>query len=323
MDILSEINKVFDIEINELENVKESLNESLVEVIHAVNDCKGKVVLCGMGKPGHIAHKISATMSSLGIHSYVLHPGEAMHGDLGTLSKDDIIIFISNSGETMELCTILPNIKMMEIPIVAITSNPKSTLAEYADYKIILPEMKEACTLDLAPTSSTTAALVLGDAIAVVVSEMRSFKKENFALFHPAGSLGRKLTTRVDDIMAKDQDAPKVLIHSKIPDAIVELCRTGLGAVVIVDEEDYMKGLITDGDLKRYLQKKVDVYNLQVDDVMTKTPVYTYANKLAVDALKLMENRERQLSVLPVLDNENKVVGLVRNHDIIKLGIFV
>ena len=276
MDILTEVKKVFNTEIQELNRVEKTLNTSIVNVINAVNDCTGKVVLCGMGKPGHIARKISASMSSLGIHSYVLHPGEAMHGDLGTLSPNDIIIFISNSGETLEICSILPNVKMIGVPIVAITSNPNSTLAEYADYLIALPEMREACALNLAPTSSTTAALVVGDAIAVVVSEMRKFKRENFAFFHPAGALGKKLTAKVGNIMAKGNELPVVLLHSDLSKAIVEMCRMGLGAVVVADEQRNMCGLITDGDLKRYLERKMDVYNLCVDDVMTLKPVYTY-----------------------------------------------
>lgn len=322
-DILTEVKNVFHTEIHELKRVEDSLDESVVDVIHAVNDCNGKVVVCGMGKPGHIAKKIAASMSSLGIHSYVLHPGEAMHGDLGTLSAEDIILFISNSGETAEICSILPNIRMIGTPMVAITSNRNSTLAQYADYVICLPEMKEACALELAPTSSTTAALVIGDAIAVVVSEMRRFKRENFALYHPAGALGKKLTTRVSDIMHEKEELPLVSTHTNMQRAIVEMCRTGLGAVIVADEERNMRGLITDGDLKRYLEKQIDVYHVKVEAVMTEAPVYTYQHVLAVEALRLMESREKQLSVLPVLDDEHKVVGLVRNHDIIRLGIFL
>ena len=323
MDILAEVKKVFDIEMHELSKVEQTLNDNIVEVIHAINACEGKIVLCGMGKPGHIARKIAASMSSLGIHAYVLHPGEAMHGDLGTLSSKDIVLIISNSGETLEICSILPNIRMIGAPIVAITSHRESTLAQYADYLLCLPIMQEACSLNLAPTSSTTAALVIGDAIAVVVSEMRKFRKENFALYHPAGALGKKLTIKVDDIMVKGEEVPKILIHSNMERAIVEMCRTGLGAVIIIDSDDHMCGLISDGDLKRYLEKKIDVYNMNVEEVMTKKPIYTYQNILAVEALKMMENREKQISVLPVLDQEEKVIGLIRNHDIIKLGIFI
>ncbi len=322
-DILAEVKRVFDIELEELRKVEEVLDEDIVRVIRAVNDCKGKVVVCGMGKPGHIAGKISASMSSMGIPSYTLHPGEAMHGDLGTLSSRDIILFISNSGETMEICSILPNIRMIGAAIVAITSNRMSTLAQYADYLVCLPDMKEAGELQLAPTSSTTAALVVGDAIAVVVSKMRKFRKENFALFHPSGALGRRLTLRVCDIMHREEMLPLVSVNDSMNGAIVEMCRTGLGAVIVVDGERHMLGLITDGDLKRYMERKINVYQVGVREVMTLKPVYTHEGVLAVEALKQMEDRPKQLSVLPVLDSEDCVVGLIRNHDIIRLGIFL
>lgn len=323
MDILNEVKKVFDIETHELMRVEEDLGESIVEVVQMINECTGKVVLCGMGKPGHIARKISATMSSLGISSYVLHPGEAMHGDLGTLDKNDIIIIISNSGETSEICRIIPNIRYIGTKIVAITSHADSTLALYADHIILLPVMHEAHDLNLAPTSSTTAALVVGDAIAVVVSKLRGFRKNDFALFHPAGALGRKLTTKVKDIMAYGDELPYVKEGSNMEITILNMCKTGLGAVIVVDDDMNMKGLVTDGDLKRYLMLHWDIYEKRVDDVMTVQPVYVYEDLLAVKALKIMEDREKQLSVLPVLDKNDKVVGLVRNHDIIKLGIFV
>ena len=323
MNILSEIKNVFDIEMNELNNVKNSLSDSIIDVVNTVNDCRGKVVICGMGKPGHIARKISATMSSLGIQSYTLHPAEAMHGDLGTLSDDDVIIFISNSGETTEICHILPNIKMIGTTIVAITSHSESTLAKYSDLVIELPIMQEASAYNLAPTSSTTAALVIGDAIAVAVSKMRKFQQEGFALFHPAGTLGRKLTTTVYDVMVKEAEVPIVHINATILQAIEEMCEKPLGAVIIADEDNNMCGLITDGDLRRSYERKIDVYNTLVSEVMTKTPIYTYPNTLAVEALKIMEKGTRSVSVLPVLDNNKKICGLISNHSIIRLGIFV
>ena len=314
---------VFDMEIQELENVKSYLNpESMEEVIEILNRCEGKVVLCGMGKPGHIGRKISATMSSLGISSYFLHPAEAQHGDMGTLTSGDVIIIISNSGETSEVCEMLPNIKMIGIPIIAMTSYRNSTLAQYADYLIELPVMKEAAPHNLAPTSSTTAALVVGDALAVTVASRRRFTKENFALYHPAGALGRKLTTKVSDLMYRGEDNPIIKIGSTLDDAIYVMNEKGLGAVSIVDENGLLYGIITDGDLKRYMRNKVDIYSSIVDGVMTENPIVVEPNVLAIEALRLMEKREKQLSVLPVVDEHGIVVGLIRNHDIIQLGIF-
>lgn len=322
-DIIADIRKVFDTEIAELENVKNSLDEEMVKkIVTLLSQCDGKVVLSGMGKPGHIGRKISATMSSLGISSYFLHPAEALHGDLGTLSQDDVIIIISNSGETAEVCNMLPNIKMIGTPIIAMTSYPESTLAQYADYLLELPVMQEACALHLAPTSSTTAELVMGDALAVVLSEMKQFKKENFALYHPAGSLGRKLITKVSDLMHTGEENPIVPEGSTLKTAIYVMSKTGLGAVSIVDTEGKLAGLITDGDLKRYMEKEVDVYNVLVNEVMTKNPIVVSEKILAIEALRIMEKREKQLSVLPVVAENGKVVGLIRNHDIIQLGIF-
>ena len=322
-DIIADIRKVFDTEIAELENVKNSLDEEMVKkIVTLLSQCDGKVVLSGMGKPGHIGRKISATMSSLGISSYFLHPAEALHGDLGTLSQDDVIIIISNSGETAEVCNMLPNIKMIGTPIIAMTSYPESTLAQYADYLLELPVMQEACALHLAPTSSTTAELVMGDALAVVLSEMKQFKRENFALYHPAGSLGRKLITKVSDLMHTGEENPIVPEGSTLKTAIYVMSKTGLGAVSIVDTEGKLAGLITDGDLKRYMEKEVDVYNVLVNEVMTKNPIVVSEKILAIEALRIMEKREKQLSVLPVVAEDGKVVGLIRNHDIIQLGIF-
>lgn len=321
--IIENYKSVFDIEINELENVKNSLDPKVMEeVINVLYRCTGKVVLCGMGKPGHIGRKISATMSSLGISSYFLHPAEAQHGDMGTLTSGDVIIIISNSGETSEVCAMLPNIKMIGIPIIAMTSYGESTLAKYSDYLIELPVMREATSLNLAPTSSTTAALVVGDALAVVVAERRKFTKENFALYHPAGALGRKLTTMVYDLMHSKDENPTVTQGTTLEDAIYVISKNGLGAVIVVDDDMHIKGLITDGDLKRYIQKKVDIYSCIVDDVMTEDPIVVSPNVLAIEALRLMEKREKQLSVLPVVDEDKRVVGLIRNHDIIQLGIF-
>ncbi len=321
--VINDYKEVFDIEIQELINVRNSLDEKVMEeVLEVLNTCTGKVVLCGMGKPGHIGRKISATMSSLGISSYFLHPAEAQHGDMGTLTAGDVIIIISNSGETSEVCSMLPNIKMIGIPIIAMTSYRDSTLGKYADHIIELPVMKEASSLNLAPTSSTTAALVLGDSLAVMVSERRKFTKEDFALYHPAGALGRKLTTMVSDLMYSGDENPIINTGSTLESAIYIMNKAGLGAVSIIDENNTLLGLITDGDLKRYMQAKVDIYKILVDDVMTQNPIVVKSNVLAIEALRLMEKRDKQLSVLPVVDDDMRVVGMIRNHDIIQLGIF-
>lgn len=321
--IIEKVRNVFDIEIQELERVKNFLDEKELEkVINVLNECNGKVVLCGMGKPGHIGRKISATMSSMGISSFFLHPAEAQHGDLGTLSQDDVIIIISNSGETAEVCKMLPNIKMIGTPIIAMTSYSNSTLAQFADYIIELPVITEATNLKLAPTSSTTAELVVGDALATILSSMKKFKKENFALYHPAGALGRKLTTRVEDLMYTDEKNPVIETGNTLKSAIYVMSKTGLGAVSVIDKEGRLCGLITDGDLKRYMEHMVDIYSVIVDEVMTKSPVVVKKEILAIEALRIMEKREKQLSVLPVVDDSFKSVGLIRNHDIIQLGIF-
>lgn len=321
--IIEKVRNVFDIEIQELERVKNFLDEKELEkVINVLNECNGKVVLCGMGKPGHIGRKISATMSSMGISSFFLHPAEAQHGDLGTLSQDDVIIIISNSGETAEVCKMLPNIKMIGTPIIAMTSYSNSTLAQFADYIIELPVITEATNLKLAPTSSTTAELVVGDALATILSSMKKFKKENFALYHPAGALGRKLTTRVEDLMYTDEKNPVIETGNTLKSAIYVMSKTGLGAVSVIDKEGRLCGLITDGDLKRYMEHMVDIYSVIVDEVMTKSPVVVKKKILAIEALRIMEKREKQLSVLPVVDDSFKSVGLIRNHDIIQLGIF-
>lgn len=323
MDILDEVKKVFHIEVDQIKKVEDSLDDSIVKAIEVIDGCTGKVVLCGMGKPGHIAKKISASMSSMGIPSYVLHPAEALHGDLGMLTKDDVIIFISNSGETKEVCSILPYVRLIGCKMIGITSNGESTLGKYVDYLVPLPQIEEAGALGLAPTSSTTVELIIGDAISVVTSILRGFRKEDFAKYHPAGALGQKLNTRVSDLMIEGKDLPVVKMGVLLEEAIEVLCETGNGGVMITDEYNNLKGLITDGDLKRYLRKNVEIYSVIVDEVMTLNPVFVHSDILAVDALRTMENREKQLSVLPVLDGNNKVVGLLRTHDILKKGIFI
>ena len=323
MDICAEVKRVFEIEMGELERTLDAILPQITPVIEAVYACRGRVVLCGMGKAGHVARKISATMASVGIPSYFLHPAEGLHGDLGILCAEDVILLISNSGSTAEVCNLLPNIKMIGAKIIGITSNAQSEIAQYADISLTLPAFQEAERLNLAPTSSTTAQMAVGDAIAVVVSQMRGFQKEQFALFHPAGALGKKLLTRVCDIMHADEQNACIPAGSLLTDGINEMTKKGLGAVSVVDAKGKLCGIITDGDLRRAMQRGMDIYQNKVDDVMTKTPRSVPKEMLAVEALKIMEKGEQKFSVVPVVDRQGRPVGMIRNHDILQQNIFL
>lgn len=256
MDKLAEGKRVFDIEIEALEKTRDALDETFVKILDLVTECTGKVILTGMGKPGHIAKKLAATFASLGTPAFCLHPAEAMHGDLGMIAENDVVIAISYSGESDEIVKILPNIKMIGATLVAITGNEKSTLAQAADITQVLPKFDEACYLGLAPTSSTTAVLCYGDALAVVASGIYGFKNADFGKFHPAGSLGKKLILKVDDLMSKEEKNAVIEEKATLKDAIIELSKKGLGVVSIVDQDKKLLGVITDGDLRRQLEKR-------------------------------------------------------------------
>ncbi len=318
MDILTEGKRVFDIEIEALQKTRDALDETYIKILYLIINCEGKVIITGMGKPGHIAAKLAATFASLGTPSFRLHPAEAMHGDLGMVSAKDVVIAISFSGESDEIVRIIPNIKMIGAKIVGLTGNPESTLAKASDIVQVLPKFEEACYLGLAPTSSTTAALCYGDSLAVVASGIYGFKDSDFGKFHPAGSLGKKLILKVDDLMTKAADNAKVHVNVPLKDAIIELSKKGLGAVSVVDDEENLLGIITDGDLRRQLEKGVDVYNLKVNEVMSPKPFTITKDRLAVEALKIM--KEKNISCLVVIDR-NRVIGTIRLQDIIGVGI--
>ena len=319
MDNLQEARNVFDIEIKALEKTRDSLDDVFLKILQMVVDCKGKVVVTGMGKPGHVAKKMAATFASLGTPSFFLHPGEAMHGDLGMISESDLVIAISYSGESDEIIKILPNIKLIGAQLVGITGNAHSTLAQVADVVQVLPEFEEACHLGLAPTSSTTVALCYGDALAVAASRIYGFKKEDFGKFHPAGALGKKLILKVGNLMAKGEDNPKVLKGTLLMDAIDVMSHKGLGVVSVVDEKEHLVGFITDGDLRRLIEKKVDFYNETVDNFMIKSPLRTTEDILAVQALNFI--REHRINNLPVVDDNNILVGTLTWQMIIRAGI--
>lgn len=321
MDILTEGKRVFDVEIEALEKTKEALDNTFVNILDAVQTCKGKVIFTGMGKPGHIATKLAATFASLGTPSFYLHPAEAMHGDLGMVSEDDVVIAISYSGESDEIVRILPNMRMIGATIIGITGNPNSTLAKFSDILQVLPEFSEACNLGLAPTSSTTAVLCYGDALAVVASEQSGFTESDFGMFHPAGALGKKLVLKVSDLMAKGDEIPFVYENTMLIEAISVMSKKGLGVVSVVDDNHILKGIITDGDLRRIIETRVDLYSVMVSDVMVKNPKNYKPDKLAVDALRYI--KENSINNLPVVDDNNILCGTITWQMIIRAGIVI
>lgn len=318
-DVLSEARQVFDKEMTALSKTRDSLGEEFEQLVQLVLNCPGKVILTGMGKPGHIAAKIAATLASLGTPSFFMHPGEAMHGDLGMVEQRDVVILMSYSGESEEVTRLMPVLQEIGCPTVAITGKAKSTLAKQCEYRIIFPEFEEACYMHLAPTSSTTALLVLGDALAVVVSRAKNYTKEDFGLHHPAGALGKKLLVKVIDVMHTDENNAVVLQGSTMRNAIIEMSTKGLSMVVVTDEDHRLRGIITDGDLRRMLNKGLDVYHEVVDHVMTTTPKWVDSREMAVNALQMMN--DNKITCMPVLDEDHRVVGAVLMQDIIKAGI--
>jgi len=286
--------------------------------------CQGRTVITGMGKSGLIGRKISATLASTGTPSFYLHPAEGIHGDLGMVTQDDVVIALSNSGETAEVLHILPSLRRIGAKVIAMVGNKNSTLAKNADVVLDVSVSKEACPLGLAPTSSTTAALAFGDALAMELLSAKNFTAKQFAVFHPGGSLGRKLLLTVDDIMHKDKENPLVTGEMSVKDALFVITDKGLGAVSVVDDKEHkhLVGLLTDGDIRRGLSKGFAFLDRPVVEIMTKTPKTITANKLAAEALHLMEsNKPRPITVLPVIDENRCVVGLLHMTDLVHQGV--
>ena len=317
--IIEEGRRVFNTEITALQKTRDALNETFATIIQEFSKCKGKIIVTGMGKPGHIATKIAASLSSLGTPSFCLHPAEAMHGDLGMVTSQDVVFAISYSGESDEIVRILPYFKLIGAKVIALTGNPDSTLAKAADISEVFPKFDEACALGLAPTSSTTAELCYGDALAVVCSILAGFRDENYARIHPAGSLGKKLIYKVSDIMVAGEDNAVVQEGTSMKDTIIEISKKGLGMVSVVDEHQHLRGIVTNGDLRRQLDEGVDIYALRVEDVMTKRPIVINSEQLAVEALNLM--KERMINSLPVIDRQDRLIGTIRWQDILHAGI--
>ncbi|HET7844557.1 MAG TPA: KpsF/GutQ family sugar-phosphate isomerase, partial [Xanthomonadales bacterium] len=282
--------------------------------------CRGRVVVSGMGKSGHIGRKIAATLASTGTPSFFVHPGEASHGDLGMITPDDVVIALSNSGETDELLMIVPSIRRQGVPLIALTGNPGSTLARLADVHVDVSVSEEACPLGLAPTASTTAALVMGDALAVALLEARGFTAEDFARSHPAGSLGRRLLIHIADIMHTGKEIPRVPESASVSDTLVEMTHKGLGISAVVDASNRLLGVFTDGDLRRTLDDaQMDLRSTPVTSVMTARPKTIAPNKLAVEAARMME--DHKIHALVVVDEQDTVVGALNIHDLLRARV--
>ncbi len=281
--------------------------------------CRGRIVVTGMGKSGHIAGKIAATLASTGTPSFFVHPAEASHGDVGMIMRDDVVLALSNSGETDEILTIIPVIKRLGVPLVALTGNPNSALARLASVHLDIGVPAEACPLNLAPTASTTAALAVGDALAVALLKARGFTEEDFARSHPAGNLGRRLLLHVKDVMRTGKDVPKVLAGTTLSEGLMEVTRKGLGMTAIVDAEDRVIGIFTDGDLRRALDRAVDVRTTPITELMTRRAKTVQATMLAAEAVHLMD--EFRITSLLVVDGDGRVVGALNVHDLMRAGV--
>ena len=300
------------------------LNPQQVDrVVEMLATCKGKVLIVGVGKSGIIGQKIAATMTSVGTAALYLHPSDALHGGLGIVDSNDVVIVLSNSGETDEIVAMLPYLTNRQVGIVAIVGNLNSTLARRADAVLDASVDQEACPLNLAPTTSTTVALAIGDALAMTLMKVKGLTQDDFASNHPAGQLGKRLTLRVADLMHGDSENPTIAVGSSWVEVVRAISKGGLGAVCVVDSSGYLAGIITDGDLRRAIEQTEhsSLAQLTGDDFMTRKPIVTTPELLAYDALRLMEDRPSQISVLPVVDGEGKCVGLIRVHDIVRSGL--
>jgi len=317
-EILNIAKRTIDIELETLFDLKESLDNSFIKAIGILYNCKGKVIFTGIGKSGHIARKISSTFSSTGTPSIFLHPAEAIHGDLGIIDKEDVLVIISNSGETEEIINIIPYLRFLNVPIICITGNINSTIAQKSDVVIDIKIKREACPFNLAPTSSTTAILVLGDALAITLMELKGFTKEQFAKLHPGGLIGKRLK-KVIDIMHSGDRIPIVYEDMTMKEAIIEITSKGFGATAVLDRNQNLIGIITDGDLRRYIEKGNDLNNGSVKNAMTKNPKTIKYNETVAEALNLME--KYKITVLLVLDDNNKLIGILHLHDILREGI--
>jgi arabinose-5-phosphate isomerase len=310
---------VIHIEQQAIAELTQYIDQKFEEACQLMFNCKGRVIIVGMGKSGHIGGKIASTLASTGTPSFFVHPGEASHGDLGMITGDDVVLTISYSGETGEVLAIVPVIKRIGAKLISMTGNPASTLAKLGDIHLCVAVSQEACPLGLAPTSSTTATLVMGDALAVALLNARGFTADDFALSHPGGSLGKRLLLRLGDIMHSGERLPTVNAQAKIKDALVEMSLKGLGMTAVIDNTGQLQGLFTDGDLRRILDERLDIHQDTIESVMTKNPTVAHQDMLAAEGLKIME--DKKINGLIIVDSNNMPIGAMNMHDLLKSGL--
>ncbi|WP_281646651.1 KpsF/GutQ family sugar-phosphate isomerase [Parendozoicomonas sp. Alg238-R29] len=318
-DFIASGRRTVDIERRAVEALQDRINQTFAKACELLLACRGRVVVTGMGKSGHIGNKIAATLASTGTPSFFVHPGEAQHGDMGMITADDVVIALSNSGNSSEVVTLIPLFKRLGIPMIAMTGNPKSALATSADVHLNTGVDQEACPLDLAPTSSTTSTLVMGDALAIALLEARGFTAEDFAFSHPGGSLGRRLLLKVSDIMHTGSRLPVVEEGTDLRNALLEVTGKGMGMTAITDGQRRLRGIFTDGDLRRTLDNGIDPRSTRVEEVMTENCVTITSDILAAEALKVME--DHKISGLICVDDEKHPVGAINMHDLLKAGV--
>ncbi len=319
MDLLESARRVIQMEAEAVSRLDSALGPDFLKAIDLLLQCKGRVITSGMGKAGLIARKVAATLASTGTPSFFVHPAEGVHGDLGMITSDDVVMAFSYRGQTEEVLRIIPYLKHFGAPLIAITSNPDSELAKDADIALVLDVPNEACPMNLAPTSSTTAMLAYGDTIALVLLEARGFKPEDYALRHPGGSLGRRLLTRVSDLMHTGEENPVVSQDVPLSKAIYVMTRSKMAATSVVDGEGKLSGFFTDGDLRRFLMTESPDLNRPIGDLMTRDPKHAWPEMMAVKALEIL--RQYKIIELPVCDGEGKPVGMIHLHDITRAGI--
>ena len=310
---------VLETEAQAILNLRDRIDDSFIKACQSLLACEGRIIVTGIGKSGHIANKIAATLASTGSPAFFMHPSEASHGDIGVITKKDVVIAISNSGKTEEILALLPVIKLLGVPLITMTGNPNSTLSKLANVNLDISIEKEACTLGLVPTSSTTATLAMGDALAIAVLEARGFTTEDFARSHPGGTLGKRLLLHVDDLMRTGDAIPKVKKDSLLSEALVEMSHKRIGMTTIINDDGTLAGIFTDGDLRRVLDKNLDVRITKVANVMTTNCKTITLGMLAVEAVQIME--QHQIMTLVVVDKNRTPIGAIHMHDLLKSGL--